>query len=134
MSKNLNAPMADNFFIDMVPAQSAAKVPEAPKTKTTAKTEKAQTKQPALKSGSTVKAEKTARASAGKVQSKPKTKPQREITMKIYTLEEAAEILQVAKRTAYNYVKTGKLKAAKRGKYWRITEENLKAFALPDES
>ena len=48
--------------------------------------------------------------------------------MKVYTLEELIEVLQVTRRTLYNYIKTGKLKAAKMGKYWRVTEKQLEEF------
>ena len=48
--------------------------------------------------------------------------------LKTYTLDEAADILQLTKRTLYSYVKDGKLKAVKFGKYWRVTQENLEAF------
>ena len=48
--------------------------------------------------------------------------------MKVYTLEELMEVLQVTRRTLYNYIKTGKLKAAKMGKYWRVTEKQLEEF------
>lgn len=48
--------------------------------------------------------------------------------LKTYTLDEAADILKLTKRTLYNYVKSGKLKAVKFGKYWRVSQENLEAF------
>ena len=48
--------------------------------------------------------------------------------LKVYTLEEVCEILSITKRTVYNYIKAGKLPAVKMGKYWRVSEENLKAF------
>lgn len=48
--------------------------------------------------------------------------------IKVYTLEEIAELLHITRRTLYTYVKTGKLKAVKVGKYWRVTEKNLDAF------
>ena len=48
--------------------------------------------------------------------------------IKVYTLDEICEILKVTKRTMYNYIRAGKLKAVKMGKYWRVTEENLRAF------
>ena len=48
--------------------------------------------------------------------------------MKVYTLEELVEVLQVTRRTLYNYIKEGKLKAAKMGKYWRVTEKQLEEF------
>lgn len=48
--------------------------------------------------------------------------------IKVYTLDEVAEILKVTKRTLYNYVKAGKLPAVKMGKYWRVSEESLQSF------
>ena len=48
--------------------------------------------------------------------------------IKVFTLDEVAEILKVTKRTLYNYVKEGKLPAVKMGKYWRVTEDSLQAF------
>lgn len=48
--------------------------------------------------------------------------------IKVYTLDEVADILKVTKRTLYNYVKEGKLQAFKMGKYWRITDDKLQAF------
>lgn len=48
--------------------------------------------------------------------------------IKVYTLDEVAEILKVSRRTLYNYLKAKKLPAVKMGKYWRVSEENLKSF------
>lgn len=48
--------------------------------------------------------------------------------IRVYTLEEVCAILSVTKRTIYNYINAGKLHAFKMGKYWRVTEENLRAF------
>lgn len=48
--------------------------------------------------------------------------------IKVYTLDEVADILKVTKRTLYNYVKAGKLPAVKIGKYWRVSEESLQTF------
>lgn len=48
--------------------------------------------------------------------------------LKVYTLEEVCDILKVTKRTVYSYIKAAKLHAVKMGKYWRVSEENLKAF------
>jgi excisionase family DNA binding protein len=48
--------------------------------------------------------------------------------IKVYTLDEVAEILKVTKRTLYNYIKAGTLHAVKMGKYWRVSEENLQNF------
>lgn len=52
--------------------------------------------------------------------------------MKVYNLEQVAEILQLSKRTVYGYIKAGKIPAVKMGKYWRVTEDNLKAFLSQD--
>ncbi len=48
--------------------------------------------------------------------------------IKVYTVDDVAELLQVTRTTVYAYIKSGKLKAKKIGKYYRITEENLRAF------
>lgn len=47
---------------------------------------------------------------------------------KVYTLEEIAELLNVTRRTMYNYIKSGRLKAVKIGSIWRVSEDNLKKF------
>ncbi len=48
--------------------------------------------------------------------------------IKVYTLEEVQAILKVTRRTIYNYIKEGKLKAVKMGKYWRVSHEALQEF------
>ena len=48
--------------------------------------------------------------------------------MKIYTTTELEEILQVEKRTLYNYIKANQIKAIKLGREWRVTEEALQEF------
>ena len=48
--------------------------------------------------------------------------------VKVYTLDEVAEILQVSRRTLYTYVREGILPAVKIGTYWRVSEESLQAF------
>lgn len=48
--------------------------------------------------------------------------------MKVYTIEELVDLLKVTKRTIYHYIKSGKLKAVKMGKYWRVTQKALDAF------
>lgn len=52
--------------------------------------------------------------------------------LKVYTLDEVADILKVTKRTLYNYIKAGELPAIKMGKYWRVTQENLQSFVSKD--
>lgn len=48
--------------------------------------------------------------------------------MKIYTTNELQDILQVKKRTLYNYIKANQIKAIKLGREWRVTEEALQEF------
>jgi len=48
--------------------------------------------------------------------------------LKVYTLDEVAEVLKLKKVTLYNYVRSGKLLAAKFGRDYRVTEEDLRAF------
>ena len=48
--------------------------------------------------------------------------------LRVYTLNEVADILKVTKRTLYTYVKEGKLPAVKMGKYWRVSQDTLEAF------
>jgi len=48
--------------------------------------------------------------------------------LKIYTLDEARDILKVTRRSMYSYIKQGRLKAVKMGKYWRIPHDALKTF------
>lgn len=46
---------------------------------------------------------------------------------KMYTLKEIESILGVSNRTLQNYIKQGRLRAVKMGR-WRVSEENLQAF------
>lgn len=48
--------------------------------------------------------------------------------IKLYTLQEVANMLKVSRQTIYNYVTAQKLKATKYGKEYRVTEENLQEF------
>lgn len=48
--------------------------------------------------------------------------------LKVYTIEELVNTLHVSRRSIYSYIKDGKLKAVKIGKYWRVTEKNLEDF------
>ena len=52
--------------------------------------------------------------------------------LKVYTLDEVADMLHVTKRTMYNYIKAGSLRAVKMGKFWRVSEDNLRAFLSRD--
>ena len=48
--------------------------------------------------------------------------------IEIYTLNELEDLLQVTRRTLYNWIKGGKLKAFRVGKEWRVTREALNDF------
>lgn len=48
--------------------------------------------------------------------------------IKVYSVEEVADILKLTTRTIYAYIKSGQLKASKIGKYWRITPAALQDF------
>lgn len=48
--------------------------------------------------------------------------------MKMYSLSEVSEILNLTRRTLYNYVKTGQLTATKIGREWRVSTEEIKRF------
>lgn len=52
--------------------------------------------------------------------------------MKVYTIEEVAEVLKVHDRTVRRYIKAGDLKAVNLGSAgqpnWRIQEDDLMAF------
>lgn len=52
--------------------------------------------------------------------------------MKVYSIDELEQILQVTRRTIYSYIKEGKLKAVKIGKFWRVTEKALEEFLNPE--
>lgn len=49
-------------------------------------------------------------------------------SIKLYTLPQVAKIIGVTDRTAWNYVKAGKIKAVKIGGKWKISEDNLREF------
>lgn len=48
--------------------------------------------------------------------------------MIVYTPEEAAEKLKINTETIRRYLRTGKLRGAKLGKQWRISEKQLEEF------
>lgn len=48
--------------------------------------------------------------------------------IKVYTLNEIADLLHVTKRSLYSWIKSGRLKALKVGREWRVTKESLEAF------
>lgn len=54
--------------------------------------------------------------------------------IKIYTMQEVADILKVTRRTVYTYVYNHKLKANKIGKEWRVSHEDLQDFIKGNKS
>lgn len=44
---------------------------------------------------------------------------------KVYTVKQAAEVLEVSTKTIYSYIKAGSIEAVKLGKSYRITAEEL---------
>jgi len=48
--------------------------------------------------------------------------------LKLYTIEEVAQILRVTQRTIYNYIKDEGLPAIKIGKHWRVKHSDLEKF------
>lgn len=48
--------------------------------------------------------------------------------IKVFTTEEAMEVLKVTKRTLYRYIKAGQIKAVRLGREYRITEDALRDF------
>lgn len=48
--------------------------------------------------------------------------------IKMYTLQEVADILRVSRQTVYNYVSAKRLRATKLAKEYRVTEKDLQEF------
>lgn len=46
----------------------------------------------------------------------------------VYTLKEVQDILSVSQRTLYYWIKSGRLKATKVGRQYRVTKEALDAL------
>jgi len=51
-----------------------------------------------------------------------------------YTVEQVAELLQVHWQTVLNYIKSGKLKAVKLGKGYRISKEAIDEFVKTNQA
>lgn len=51
--------------------------------------------------------------------------------LKVYTVDELAQRLDVNPHTIYEYIKSGKLAAKRFGKQYRITQESLEAYFNP---
>lgn len=52
---------------------------------------------------------------------------------KYYNINQVAELLDLHHKTIRNFIGDGRLKAAKVGKQWRISEEDLRAFTETKE-
>ena len=53
--------------------------------------------------------------------------------MKLYEVEELAEMLNVGEPTIRRYLREGRLKGKKLAKRWYVSEENLKDYFQPEE-
>ena len=53
--------------------------------------------------------------------------------MKLYDVEELAEMLAVGEPTIRRYLRQGKLKGKKLAKRWYVSEDNLKDYFQPEE-
>ena len=53
--------------------------------------------------------------------------------MKLYDVEELAEMLDVGLPTIRRYLREGKLKGKKLAKRWYVSEESLKDYFQPEE-
>ena len=47
---------------------------------------------------------------------------------RVYTPDEVAERLKIARKTVMNMLRSGRLKGIRVGKFWRIRERDLQAF------
>lgn len=48
--------------------------------------------------------------------------------LKLYTLDEVAELVNITRRTLYKHIEEGKLKATKVGGRWRVSDSNLRKY------
>lgn len=48
--------------------------------------------------------------------------------LKIYTVEQVAELLKVTRHTVYRYIKDGALKPVKKGKQWYFSEATIRDY------
>jgi excisionase family DNA binding protein len=53
---------------------------------------------------------------------------------KLYTVEQAADMLQVTPRTVRHWLQTKQLKGFMAGRFWRIKESDLQAFLREPET
>lgn len=53
--------------------------------------------------------------------------------MKVHTVDSAAEVLQLHKRTVFNLLRSKEIKARKVGNKWRISEKALEEYLMGDD-
>ena len=53
--------------------------------------------------------------------------------IKLYTIEETAEMLGITTRTLQTYIKKGLIRAKKIGKRWRFTEQSINAYVYGND-
>lgn len=63
-----------------------------------------------------------------KAAEKKAAKEKRLDPLRLYTLGEAGEVLQVCSRTLHRYIKSGKLKATKVGGSWKVTAKDIEDY------
>jgi len=54
--------------------------------------------------------------------------------MKLYDVEELAEMLNVGTPTIRRYLREGKLRGKKMAKRWYVSEDSIKEYFLPEPS
>ena len=54
--------------------------------------------------------------------------------MKLYAVEEVAEMLSVGEPTIRRYLRQGRLKGKKLAKRWYVSEESIKEYFQPEEA
>ena len=54
--------------------------------------------------------------------------------MKLYDVEELAEMLNVGTPTIRRYLREGKLRGKKMAKRWHVSEDSIKEYFLPEPS
>jgi len=54
--------------------------------------------------------------------------------MKLYAVEELAEMLAVGEPTIRRYLREGKLRGKKMAKRWYVSEDSIKEYFLPEPS
>jgi len=51
----------------------------------------------------------------------------------LLTIDEFCDLIKVSRRTAYRWIKSGRLKAKKAGRLWRVPREAVEEFLIDPE-